>query len=59
MTAPQFKQAMYKICGRERGNQSRFAALLGLNRSTVGRYLDGSAEIPEVVALAVRTLKQN
>lgn len=56
MTPRQLSEAMIQLCGPERGNQSELAALLSLNRSTIGRYLTGETPIPEVVAIAVRHL---
>lgn len=56
MTPAQLDKELVRLCGRERGNQSKLAALLGLHRSTVTRYLAGEIPIPEVVAIAVRAL---
>lgn len=52
MTPEELRAAAIEIFGSERGWQSRFAAALGTDRSSVSRYLNGPF-VPGPVAAAV------
>ena len=40
-----------------RYNKSQLADALGIARSTLDRYLDGSVDVPKVVRLALKALE--
>lgn len=53
MTAEELRAAALELFGPERGWQSRMAAALGIDRSSIGRYLTGLLPVTGPIAAAV------
>lgn len=56
MTAEELRQAGMEMCGEARGWQTRFAAMLKVDPSTLGRWLSAIIPVPGPVEIAVRCL---